>query len=831
MIGPYGETLLLDWGIAKVMGQPDGDAGPGEASYVRLAETGPDTETQAGAILGTPAYMAPESACGLTALIDERSDVYLLGATLYEILTGQRPRTAKTALEMVKLAQHEPPIPAARLKVEVPRALNAICAKAMAHHKEDRYETAHDLANEIQRFVAGEPVRACPESLPARAWRWARRHRKVLWRTARAVLVVGTAILGFRRFREAEHVRIQAQAVADRLQAQDLDRRDVRELRRLADLARYYAATTDPVAESAPYFDPQMGETTALAALALAERWGRALERLSLPDEIDPLKRVLHDLVLLTAQTKSQQATRPDVAHEILALLDRAAFLGPPSRSFFRLRALAKRRRGDLRQADDDERRAADPQVPSTSLDHFLRGENYRKDADTKPGERSERPAWQPEPERMEKAIEAYRQALRVDPEHYWSQFQLGRSYLSQSRLAEAVEALGACVALRPDAPWAYSVRGLALARRNRYQDAQHDLDRAIELGPDFLPARLNRGVVYWQHGDFELALADFQAALEPANGKRLVGAAFSRGQLYLQRGEIVKALEDFDAVIAENPRIRTVFLYRAQIHIARGDDELGIKDLDAYLEIGNRRDLRAWVHHGLRGHLLRDRYQQLPLDKRRQPAGLALLSLSVAELGKAVASGGRTYDLFDDLGAMMEHAGRLDQAILVYSKGLEIAPTSLKMRLKRGWALESLDQHERALADFAVAVREGPENAEVHTALGYVYALLKHSALAQREAALALLHGAENYLVLHNVACIYAALSQAPDDQSPTYKDTAIDMLRRAITKWKDADADNRPGPNEIELIRSEKVFDHLRDNADFQRLTREISAAVRKN
>ena len=230
MIGTYGETLLLDWGIAKVMGQPEGAAAPGEASYVRLAETGPDTETQAGAILGTPAYMAPESASGLTAVIDQRSDVYLLGATLYEILTGQRPRTAKTALEMVKLAQNEPPIAAARLKAEVPKALDAICAKAMAHDMDDRYPTAHDLADDIQRFVAGEPVSACPESLPARAWRWARRHRKFLWRAAGAVLVVVVAIPGFARFREVERVRARAQAVANRLQAQDQDRRDVRRI-------------------------------------------------------------------------------------------------------------------------------------------------------------------------------------------------------------------------------------------------------------------------------------------------------------------------------------------------------------------------------------------------------------------------------------------------------------------------------------------------------------------------------------------------------------------------------------------------------------------------
>ena len=120
MIGPFGETLLLDWGIAKVLSQPEEHAGRGEATYVQLLEHGRETETQAGSILGTPSYMPPEIASGLTAEIDQRSDVYLLGGTLYEILTGQRPRTAKTALEMVKLAQQEPPIPA--LKVNADRA-------------------------------------------------------------------------------------------------------------------------------------------------------------------------------------------------------------------------------------------------------------------------------------------------------------------------------------------------------------------------------------------------------------------------------------------------------------------------------------------------------------------------------------------------------------------------------------------------------------------------------------------------------------------------------------------------------------------------------------
>ncbi len=149
-----------------------------QALYVHLVENVPETETQAGSILGTPSYMAPEIASGLTAEVDQRSDVYLLGGTLYEILTGQRPRSAKTALEMVKLAQSEPPTPAAKVNADVPKALDAICSKAMAHCQEDRYQTALELADDIQRYVAGESVSAYPERFLARVWRWAKRHAR-----------------------------------------------------------------------------------------------------------------------------------------------------------------------------------------------------------------------------------------------------------------------------------------------------------------------------------------------------------------------------------------------------------------------------------------------------------------------------------------------------------------------------------------------------------------------------------------------------------------------------------------------------------------------------
>src|SRR5205823_6284138 len=90
MLGPFGETLVLDWGIAKVKGHPEvapsGDDSTGDGmTYVQLLESSEDTATQAGAILGSPSYMSPETAAGRNDEVDEQSDIFLLGACLYEI--------------------------------------------------------------------------------------------------------------------------------------------------------------------------------------------------------------------------------------------------------------------------------------------------------------------------------------------------------------------------------------------------------------------------------------------------------------------------------------------------------------------------------------------------------------------------------------------------------------------------------------------------------------------------------------------------------------------------------------------------------------------------
>jgi tetratricopeptide (TPR) repeat protein len=218
ILGDYGEVIVLDWGLARLLGQSDSE----QAGPVVEADRCPG-ETVQGQVLGTPAYMAPEQAQGRLDLLGPASDVYGLGSILFTILTGRPPFAGSGATPLLRRVVHDEPPRPRSLRADVPAPLEAVCLKALAKQPQARYASAKDLAGEVQRFLADEPVTAYREPWPVRAARWARRRRSLVVGTAVfllsavVALSVGTGLIWHEQRRTAAQ-KLEAEQERDRAQ-------------------------------------------------------------------------------------------------------------------------------------------------------------------------------------------------------------------------------------------------------------------------------------------------------------------------------------------------------------------------------------------------------------------------------------------------------------------------------------------------------------------------------------------------------------------------------------------------------------------------------------
>ncbi|HKB03746.1 MAG TPA: protein kinase [Gemmataceae bacterium] len=177
LLAADGTPKITDFGLAKRL---EGDS----------------LQTQAGAVLGTPSYMAPEQASGETDRIGPLVDVYALGAVLYDLLTGRPPFAGTTVLDTLEMVRTREPVPPGQLAGKLPRDLETITLKCLQKDPARRYASAGALADDLGRFLEGKPIVARPVSAAERAWRWAKRNRWVAGLgSAVALLLVTVAVV------------------------------------------------------------------------------------------------------------------------------------------------------------------------------------------------------------------------------------------------------------------------------------------------------------------------------------------------------------------------------------------------------------------------------------------------------------------------------------------------------------------------------------------------------------------------------------------------------------------------------------------------------------
>lgn len=187
----------------------DADDAPHVTDFglAKLLEGSADA-TLSGQVMGSPSYMAPEQAAGHGRTADVRTDIYSLGAILYELLSGRPPFKADTALETLKLIAEAEPVALRLLNPRLPRDLETICLKCLEKEPAQRYATAQMLAEELARFLDGKPLLARPVGTPAKAARWCRRNPRLACLTGGLVLVFALGLTGVLwQWRQAETAR------------------------------------------------------------------------------------------------------------------------------------------------------------------------------------------------------------------------------------------------------------------------------------------------------------------------------------------------------------------------------------------------------------------------------------------------------------------------------------------------------------------------------------------------------------------------------------------------------------------------------------------------
>ena len=222
MLGEFGETVVLDWGLAKVHGQPDYTDHTFEQETKSLLEAMAG-RTIMGSAIGTPSYMSPEQAMGQLDQIDERSDIWCLGVVLYQILTGRTPFEGSSPMEIVQKVKEQPIKPVRELCPEAPPDLAAVAEKALHRNKLERYSEAREIANEVQAYMSGSKIKAYEYNSWELLTRFVAKNKSL---TISAILFVLLLVVGagviFDAYHKAEISR--EEAVAAREEAENNER-------------------------------------------------------------------------------------------------------------------------------------------------------------------------------------------------------------------------------------------------------------------------------------------------------------------------------------------------------------------------------------------------------------------------------------------------------------------------------------------------------------------------------------------------------------------------------------------------------------------------------
>jgi serine/threonine protein kinase/Flp pilus assembly protein TadD len=735
LVDGQGNLWVTDFGLARVQ------------SEVRLTVTGD--------LVGTLRYMSPEQALAQPIGVDHRTDLYSLGATLYELLTLEPAFDGRDRQELLRQIGLEEPRPPRRVNRAVPAELETIVLKAMAKNRDERYATARELADDLGRFLRDEPIRARRPTLVQKAKRWLRRHRPAVWSAAVSLLVALVVLAGSVGWVVRDAAARHAKTVADLQTALD-------------DAQRARGEGKWPQAQAAAKrAEALLGDGAADADLA--DRVRTLLRELA--DEVADAELVarLEELRLLQAEVNVKTEHFADES----AIGDyRRAFAGyglragatAPEEAAARLRGRPPAVRATLVAAldhwlilarcDDSSEAgwlervlsAADPD------DWRQRLRAARRDRDGEALRRLAREvdvATQP-PQSLfllecalgpkgatEPVVAMLRRAQEVFPGDFWINHDLGRAleHCQPPQYGEAIRYLTAAVALRPQSAGVRLNLGVAFLNAGRFDEAVATFRQAVELKHDYAMAHHNLGAALFHKGRLDEAIAAWHRAAELRPDSVMTHT--SLGTTLCQMGRFDEAAAAWGRVVELKPADADA---RCNLGFAlwklRRLDEAGA----AFRKTIELKPDYADAHFNLGSvQLAKGRFEEAvtalsrAIEIKPDHAGAhANLGCALWKLGRrdeAIAAYREAIRLHPDiegvhcnLGAALTAQGRLDDAVTAYRQAAALKPDHAETRCELGCVLWRLGRLDEAGDCFRKVIALKPDYADAHYNLGNVH-------------------------------------------------------------------------------------------------------------
>jgi serine/threonine protein kinase/tetratricopeptide (TPR) repeat protein len=704
MIDGRGNLWVTDFGLAHIQGD------------AKL--------TMTGDLLGTLRYMSPEQALAQRVVVDHRTDVYSLGATLYELLTLKPAFGGRDRGELLRQIAFEEPCPARRINKAIPAELETIVHKAMAKNPSERYATAQDFADDLERFLKDEPIRARRPTLVQRSRKWGRRHKAVMASLASvAAMLVLAVVLG------AIWYAVQARRLADArvstneeisaalseavlLEAQDAGRAEPEAWARVREMARRAetlaeSSLADPalvarVRELRARLDEEEQDRQVLNSVEQAR-----LARTTLKDDHRDFKAADEayaaafrkygiDVEALAPPDAAARIRARRIGTDLAAALDDWAQCKPAGPGLQRLRAIA-------READPDVRRKRVRDAVVSNDLPALKALCASADVESWPA-----PTLQLLADSlaslgdMNPAARLLLRAQRRYPGDFWINHQLGL-YLSNKEPAEprrALRFLNVALTLRPQAVWVRCHLGAALVESGQWEEAITELHETIRRKKDYAYAHYNLGNALAGMGQFDAAVAAYREAIRLKSD--YAPAHCNLGVALARKGQLDAAIAAYQEAIRLNKEYALAHSNLGSAWMRKGQMDAAIT---AYREAIRLKKDYAEAHNDLATALI---------EKRQ-------FDMAIRECKEAIRIK-KDYDKAHyNLGGAYLRKRQLDAAIAAYREAIRLNKDYARAHFALGIALAQKGEFDASIAAYRDTIHVQKDHAHAHWNLGHM--------------------------------------------------------------------------------------------------------------